>query len=140
MKGPPFDAEVVRELVTAGDAMAQPYIASVESYGERSIVWIDGEITHAIRKSPRFVGESEVVSDVMPIADDERQLATDVLARARLLGSPLYARVDMVRDDAGRPMLSEVELIEPSLFLRQSAHAMDRLVAAIARRFRAPRA
>jgi len=135
--GPSFDIDAISELVATGDAMAQPYVSSVETYGERSLVWIDGEITHAIRKSPRFAGGNESVSEVMTIADDERRLATEVLARKTILGAPLYARVDMVRDAGGAPMLSEVELIEPSLFLKQSPAAKDRLVSAIARRFRA---
>jgi hypothetical protein len=138
LAGPPFDDDLVQGLVDAGDAMMQPYVASVDTYGERSLVWIDGEITHAVRKSPRFVGQDEVVSDVTAIADDERALATRVLASRQVVGSPLYARVDLVRDAEGRPMLSELELIEPSLFLRQSPVALDRFVSAIARHFRDP--
>ncbi len=134
LQGPPFDASVLGELVADGDAMVQPYVASVESYGERSLVYIDGEITHAIRKSPRFVGDQEVVTQAIAIADDERALATAAIARVD--GKPLYARVDIVRDTSGAVMLGELELIEPSLFLRQSPLALERLVAAIARRFR----
>ena len=32
--------------------------------------------------------------------------------------APLYARVDMVRDDTGSFRLMELEVIEPSLFLQ----------------------
>jgi len=46
----------------------------------------------------------------------------------------LYARVDVMRDDAGRMVLSELELIEPSLFLKQRALALQRLAFEIARR------
>jgi len=100
---------------------------------ERSLVWIDGELTHAIRKSPRFAGGSESVSDEQPIAPDERALAERVLAP--LSGELLYARVDVVRDDdaGGAPRLMELELIEPSLFLRQCPRALDRLASAIVR-------
>jgi hypothetical protein len=137
LAGPRFDEEVIAALVSKGDAMAQPYIQSVEDYGERSLVYIDGEITHAVRKAPRLSGQKEQVSDAVAIADDERRLATTLLGRRDIVGSPLYARVDMVRDEQGRPMLSEVELIEPSLFLAQHPGATDRLVGAIAERFRA---
>ena len=135
LEGPPWDAQVFGDLVAAGDAMVQPYVKSVDGYGERSVVCIDGELTHAIRKSPRFVGDAEAVSAAVPIAEDERALAAAVLARAG--GSPLYARVDIVRDEEGRAMLSELELIEPSLFLKQSPAALERLAAGIARRFQA---
>ena len=135
LRGPPFDAAILAELVASGDAMVQPYVASVDTYGERSLVYIDGEITHAVRKSPRFAGGEEVVSEAIPIADDERALAAQAMALVR--DAPLYGRVDVVRDAAGAVMLSELELIEPSLFLRQSGAALDRLTAAIGRRFAA---
>lgn len=132
LSGRPFDEALLSELVAAGDTMVQPYIASVDTYGERSLICIDGEVTHAIRKNPRFHGGFERVTSV-EIADDERALARRILERVN--GSPLYARVDLVRDDGGRPMLGELELIEPSLFLRQSPAALARFVTAIARRF-----
>jgi len=134
LHGPPFEGPGLAELWDSGDAMVQPYVASIDAYGERSLVFIDGEITHAIRKSPRFHGGQERVSDV-PIADDERELARSVVRRAP--GSPLYARVDMVRDAQGAPMVSELEVIEPSLFLGRSPAALARFVDAIARRFHA---
>ena len=49
----------------------------------------------------------------------------------------LYARVDVVRADDGAPMLLELEVTEPSLFLRLENGAAARLAAAIARRLRA---
>ncbi len=137
LSGPPFVAEALDALVSTTDAMVQPYVKSVDGYGERSLIWIDGELTHAVRKTPRFAGESERVSEAMPIADEERRLALAVMSRVAAIGPPLYGRVDMVRDARGEPMLSEVELIEPSLFLAQSSAALDRFAGAIARRFRA---
>jgi hypothetical protein len=135
LQGPPFDTAILAELVASGDAMVQPYVASVDTYGERSLVYIDGEITHAVRKSPRFAGGQEVVSEATAIAEDERALAQRAIALVR--PAPAYARVDIVRDAHGGVMLSELELIEPSLFLRQSSVALERMTAAIARRFRA---
>jgi glutathione synthase/RimK-type ligase-like ATP-grasp enzyme len=146
LQGPPFDEAVLAATFAAGDAMVQPFVASVEGHGERSLIAIDGEITHAIRKCPRFHGQAEQVSSGrVPIADDEREIASRALAHVSRLapasgdrpGSPLYARIDLVRDAAGQPMLSELELIEPSLFLTQNPAAIDRLVAGIARRLRA---
>jgi hypothetical protein len=119
------------QLVAGRDAMVQPYVASVEAYGERALVWIDGELTHAVRKTPRFLDDAEQVSEALPIAADERALAEAVLAphAARLL----YGRVDVARGDDGRPMVMELELIEPSLFVARHPPAMARLVAALAR-------
>jgi hypothetical protein len=135
MQGPPFEVAFACEVARKGDVMVQPYLASVDDYGERSIICIDGVITHAVRKSPRFAGQAEHVSDeAVPLAEDERALAQRVLAR---FAEPLlYARIDTMRDAAEKPRISEVELIEPSLFLRRSPLALRRLASAIARRSR----
>ncbi len=114
--------------------MVQPYVRAVDDYGERSLVWIDGELTHAIRKSPRFAGGHEAVTEAT-IDPAERAFAEEVLAA---VGEPLlYARVDTARGDDGQVMLMELEIVEPSLFLKQSARACQRLVAAIAARAKA---
>jgi hypothetical protein len=120
------------DLVADRDAMVQRWMPSVETYGERSLVWIDGTVTHAIRKTPRFSGGQEQVSAEVPIADDERAFAERALEP--FASELLYARVDLVRDIEGTLRVMELELIEPSLFLQQSPKALDRLVAAIARR------
>jgi hypothetical protein len=129
------------DLVKDRAAMVQKWMASVQSYGERSLVWIDGVLTHAIRKSPRFAGGHELVSGEVPIAVDEAAFAERVIAPfARDL---LYARVDMIRDGGtcgntraadGALRVMELELIEPSLFLQQAPRALERLVEAIGRR------
>ncbi len=117
-------------LTQTREAMVQGYVRGVELLpggGERAVVFIDGELTHAVRKSPRLSNQAESVSEALPVAADERDLAEMVLRpfRERLL----YARVDMVRDDSGMPMLMELELIEPSLFLAQHPPALARLAA-----------
>ena len=119
-------------LTAHGAALVQPYVASVDDHGERSIIFIDGELTHAIRKSPRFAGGVERVTGPFAIDPAERDLALAALApHARDL---LYGRVDMARDAHGRPMVMELELVEPSLFLGRSERALARLVDAIAAR------
>ncbi len=121
-------------LTAKGAALVQPYIDSVEDYGERSMIYIDGELSHAIRKSPRFAGQSEMVSGPYPIADDERAVALAALAP---YGELLYARVDLARDRGGQPCVMELELVEPSLFLAKKPGAADRFVAGLLRRLAA---
>ncbi|HEU0029340.1 MAG TPA: hypothetical protein VFQ53_01820 [Kofleriaceae bacterium] len=128
------DAGAVAHLarVTAhGAALVQPYLDSVDDYGERSLVHIDGELSHAIRKAPRFSGDSESVTGPFPIADDERAVAAAALAPYPDL---LYARVDLARDADGQPRVMELELVEPSLFFTRSPDAADRYVAGLRRR------
>lgn len=130
----------LRALVAEGDALVQSYLPSVEGYGERALVWIEGELTHAVRKSPRFDDDEESIS-AAAIAPAEAELATAALARvAEVLGeAPMYARIDLAPGAAGEPVVMELELIEPSLFFPFSERALDLFVAAIRRRLAAAR-
>ena len=116
-------------ILTDRDAMVQPFLSSVETIGERSVVWIDGEVTHAIIKKPRFSGEEESVSEAVEPTVHERELVANAISgfEVRLL----YARLDLMLDDAGEWRVSELELIEPSLFLSQHSPALSRFVAAL---------
>jgi hypothetical protein len=128
------DSSTFDRLVASRDTLVQPYVDTVDTYGERSMIVIDGELTHSVKKHPRFAGEDERVTGPHPIEDAERALAEQVLGE---VDAPLlYARVDMVRDEAGEPMLAELELIEPSLFFRFCDEALSRMVAGIERRLR----
>ena len=123
----------LEELASRGDAMVQPYIEGVDGAGEHSIIWIAGEYTHAIRKSPRLAGDDESVSGELSVSVDQQQAADAVLAAipGAARQNLLYARVDLM--PAGeRWLLSELELLEPSLFLMQSPSALARFVAACA--------
>jgi O-ureido-D-serine cyclo-ligase len=129
--GDPAAAAHLARLAARGAALVQPYLESVERYGERSLVWIDGELSHAIRKAPRFSGDAERVDGPFPIADDER-----AVARAALAPYPdlLYGRVDVARDAAGQPRVMELELVEPSLFFARGPGSVERFTAGLARR------
>jgi hypothetical protein len=126
-----FAAHLAR-LTRRGAALVQPYVDSVHDYGERSLVWIDGELSHAVRKTPRFSGDVEHVDGPLPWRDDEVDLATRALRP--FAGRVLYARVDLARDREDRPMVMELELIEPSLFFAKRPGSAQRLVAALLRR------
>lgn len=122
------------ELVAQRDVLVQKFMPEVTRRGERCIICIDGELTHTIRKEPRFHEQDESVSDALPVEDEERDFALRILDAAGARGL-LYARIDTIRDDStGDLRLTELELIEPSLFLIQHPPAMERLVSAIAER------
>jgi glutathione synthase/RimK-type ligase-like ATP-grasp enzyme len=123
------------EWSARGDVLVQPYMASVETHGERSLIWIDGTFTHAIRKSPRFSGDAESVTGPHPIAVDERMVAEAALAPWG--DTILYGRVDIARDAVGNPCVMELELIEPSLFFAKHPPSVERYIAGLTRRLRA---
>ena len=136
-RGGPEAAAHVAAITRRCPALIQPYLASVDAYGERSLIWIDGELTHAIRKAPRFSGGVEQVTGPHPIADDERAVA--LAALAPYADRILYGRVDVARDDADQPRVMELELVEPSLFFAKHPPSLERFIAGLRARFAAGR-
>lgn len=145
----PAAVELAASIVAAGDtAMVQPALASVARQGETALVCIDGELSHAVRKGPildlggALLG-GEYTEHISPTRASAAQHAVAVAVldavRARFgdAGDLLYARIDVVDDDQGRPVLLEAELFEPSLFVDAAPGAAERFVAAVARRARA---
>jgi glutathione synthase/RimK-type ligase-like ATP-grasp enzyme len=122
------------ELLTDGDVLVQPYLAAIESGGELSVVVIDGEVTHAVRKRPA-TGDFRVQEEFGGWAVAETPDA-EVAALARWVveatgAEVLVARVDLLQDGAGSWQLAELELTEPDLFLAAAPAAAERLAAAI---------
>jgi glutathione synthase/RimK-type ligase-like ATP-grasp enzyme len=122
--------DLLARLAARQDMLVQPYLRAVEGYGERALVFIDGEFTHAVRKAPRFAGGVEEVSAALPITAAERTVGEAALAPCR--GELLYGRVDVAPGPDGEPVVMELELVEPSLFLLQEPRALARLADAIA--------
>ncbi len=112
--------------------MAQPFMESITTVGEKSIAWIDGQITHAWTKWPRFAGQHENVRPNAEITDGDREIVDQAVRGSR--DQVLYARIDLMYDTNGTPQLSELELIEPSLYFNFSHSALERFVNGILRR------
>ena len=117
----------VSQLVAERDVLVQKYMDGFADPGERSLIWIAGEWTHAVRKRPRFDCQIERVEADSPPQPLEIRLAEAAIEsqKHRLT----YGRVDVIADERGRHLVSEVELIEPSLFFTHGpAHALERLI------------
>ena len=140
------DADAAREHVRAlhqggRTAMIQPWCERVETDGETAVVFVDGRVSHAVRKAP-ILRLGEPPADSRPEEVSRCRLPRDMAAVARQamglaagrFGTPLYGRADMLRDDQGRPALLELELIEPLLFLDLAPGSAGRLADALLRR------
>lgn len=127
---------LVDELAPTRDLIVQPFVATVMTSGERSVIWIDGEVSHSVRKRARWEPPG-AEADPATLSDDEAALARRAVAAAPHRDSLLYARADMVRDANGTLMLMELELTEPTLFFRPKPAAAERIVAALRRRLAA---
>jgi glutathione synthase/RimK-type ligase-like ATP-grasp enzyme len=120
-------------LTATGDALIQPYVSAIETKGELSIVCIDGEASHVVRKVPAdgdFRSQEEHGAAVEAAALDDRHRSLARAALSTLDTMPLYARVDAVDTDDGLRIM-ELELIEPTLWLRSHPPAADVLAASI---------
>jgi glutathione synthase/RimK-type ligase-like ATP-grasp enzyme len=129
----------LRALLAARDVMVQPYLPSVEDPGERCLVFLGGELSHAVRKNSLFRGGRHAgLPEGVPVApeSDEALVAGRVLEAIPLPDRPLYARVDLARDARGRPVLLELELTEPTLFFKDAPGSAARLVRALEARAR----
>ena len=119
-------------------AMLQPYLASVDTAGETALIYFAGAPSHAIRKGPLLrLGDGLVEGLFAPEditlrqpGEDERALAAAAHA-AMPFGTPLYARIDMIRADGGQPVVLELELTEPSVFLAHTPGSAERLARVI---------
>ncbi|MFN8150836.1 MAG: hypothetical protein U0R24_06880 [Solirubrobacterales bacterium] len=100
--------------------MAQPYLESIESEGELSLVFVEGELKHSLRKVPArgdFRIQPLYGGTHVPYEPTAAEITAAERAVAVAPGDPLYARVDIVAGEGGRPLVIELELIEPSLYL-----------------------
>jgi hypothetical protein len=125
------------------EVLLQPYLDAVDgAEAETALVFLDGALSHAMRKGPLLTLDGGPVDLLFQTEQMSRAEAEpDVVALGRRahelverrFGRPLYARVDVLRDGAGEPAVLELELIEPSLFLDYapgSAQALARAIVA----------
>jgi len=152
----PFDADpqgIARaqrhldRLLPHEGMMVQPYLARVETEGERSAIFFDGAFSHAVVKVP-VPGDYRVQDDFgasdapVNFEPGERDLAEAVMARVQRPGlwpgrpddRLLYGRVDLLRGNDDEVVVSELELVEPSLFFRHAPGAAEVLAEALLRR------
>jgi glutathione synthase/RimK-type ligase-like ATP-grasp enzyme len=117
----------------------QPFVPAIVD-GERSLVFLGGRFSHAVRKVPkdgdyrsqRHLGGSEV--DHEP---DSAEIQVAMAAMAAAPGRLTYARVDLV-DWEGAPALIELEVIEPDLFFRDVPKRLERFAEVVQDELRRP--
>lgn len=114
--------------------LAQPFLPGIQHTGETSLIYIDGALSHGLRKRAA-AGDYRIQSlyggTEVPHAATEAERAVAAQALGALDRVPLYARVDLVPHD-GTPRLIELELIEPYLYPLQGPELGPRLARALA--------
>jgi len=114
--------------------MVQPFMPGILSEGEYSLFYFAGNYSHAILKIPaksEFRSQEERGAEIRSIVPGEELLRRAGQAMATVSPSPLYARIDLIRGEKDDFLVMELELIEPSLYLRMDADAAGRFAASI---------
>ncbi len=138
-----------RILASGRVALVQPYLSAIDEHGEHALVFLGGELSHVLHKRPvlRAAGVAPVADHPLGVAavmldddlvgpgtadDCQMELARAVHAHiSERFGMPLYARVDLVPGPDRTPVLLELEVIEPALYLSTAPGAAERLVSAV---------
>jgi hypothetical protein len=136
-----LDAERVHGLAPEIEAyfanrplMMQPFERGIVDEGEYSVMFMNGRHSHTILKTPRrgdFRVQEEHGSEIRLVTPEPALLDAAQAAIAAVGEKLLYARADLVRsNDTFRVM--ELELVEPSMYLRIDAGAAERFAETIA--------
>lgn len=125
--------EEMDELIRLGGVLVQQYLPIIETEGEWSFIFLDGEYSHAARKRPAS-GEFRVQFQFGGLTETGTP-GPDLIEQARRVVRAvpyewLYARVDGCVVD-GRLLLMELEMLEPSLFLLQDPASGERFARGI---------
>lgn len=137
----PLDADLLIELrkTYSGRAfLVQPFIEAIQTSGEYSLFFFNGEYSHAIQKTPKagdFRVQEEHGADIQAVQPPRELLETAHELFGLIEPLPAYGRGDWVQDKDGRYLLMELELIEPSLYLRTDNGAAARFARAFDQRF-----
>jgi len=111
----------------------QPFVESIQVDGEFSLFYFNRAFSHAIQKIPHpgdFRVQEEFGATIMPVDPEPALLAAGKRVIRMVDPMPAYGRVDFVRDSEDRYVVMELELIEPSMYLRTNPDAPRRFAEA----------
>jgi hypothetical protein len=135
----------ISELQRAGQTvMVQGFVKSIDHEGETDLIYFGGSYSHAVSKrSMLSLGagvlarpwESIAYLGLVEPRAEQLEVATRAIEviSAEVGVCPIYARIDLLSDSRGRPLLLESELIDPYLSLDVAPGAASLLAAEIAR-------
>jgi len=109
---------VKRILEAKRTVIIQPYISSVDDEGEKAIIVINGEISHAAKKVPALTkGGHGDAAGQLEITTEMKDIVKTISSSVSEWNDLLFARVDVVRMGE-KLVLMELELTEPWLFMQ----------------------
>jgi len=116
----------LRETFANRPHVVQPFIENIQSEGEYSLFYFNRQFSHAIQKIPKqddFRVQEEYGAAISPVVPEAALRKTADQVMQLVDPHPVYARADFVKGPDGRFLLMELELIEPSMYLRMDTEA-----------------
>jgi glutathione synthase/RimK-type ligase-like ATP-grasp enzyme len=127
---------IFRKLIMDESLLLQEFQHPVIEKGEVAYMLFNGQYSHAVLKKAK-PGDFRVQDDFGGTVHDysptreEIAFAEEVIAVCQ--PRPVYARVDVIWDNTNRLCVSELELIEPELWLRKNHLSAERFAEALVR-------
>ncbi len=125
---------VFQKLLKERDMLVQPFIETIATRGEASLMIFNGQFTHAVLKKAKR-GDFRVQDDFGGTVHKYQPTGSEIqfaeFANSKCPIKPVYGRVDIVWDAKGNPLLSEMEFLDPEIWIRNAPESAEVLAAAI---------
>ena len=122
------------ELLQTHDMLVQPFFPTISELGEASLMVFGGKFTHAILKKAK-AGDFRVQDDFGGTVHDYNPTQEEIKFAEKVFQSctslPIYGRVDIVWDSNKHIYLSELEIIEPELWIRNRPESANKIAEAV---------
>ena len=134
------ESELFEKLSSKHEMLIQSFQKKILSFGEISLMIINGEYSHGVLKKSRK-GDFRVQDDFGGTVTNYEASFSEIEFAKKVIQSlnfsPIYARVDVIIDNSGLLALSELELIEPEMWFRKKADSANLLARAIKKKIQA---
>ena len=114
--------------------LIQPFFASILNQGEASLMLVNGHFTHSILKKAK-AGDFRVQDDFGGTVHDYKPTEKEINFAEQVLKvcktKPIYGRVDIVWDNNKNFFLSELDIIEPELWIRNYPKSAEKIAEAV---------
>ena len=129
-------ADELRDVYAARPFVVQPFLSNIQVEGEYSLFYFGHDFSHAIQKVPKPHDsrvQEEYGARITSVQPEPRLLDAGNRVMRLVQPEPAYARIDFIRGPDDRFLVMELELIEPSMYLRMDAKAPARFAEAFDR-------
>jgi len=120
------DIQMLKKIFDNRSCVVQPFMSGIVKEGEFSLFYFNGEYSHAVLKTPKrrdFRVQEEHGGRIKATKPPAHCLQTGKTIMKLISPVPLYTRLDLVRTKDDDFAIVELELIEPSMYLRKSKQA-----------------